>query len=66
MSMNQYVLKVDALIVVDSDGDADMVADNFYARLSELVQSEDHMLDAIVVAFPMPGNRPPERQGILA
>ena len=64
--MNQYILKINMSVVVDADSDIEMVCENFYARLSELVQSESHMLDASVEGFPMPGNRPPDQEGILA
>lgn len=53
--MDRYLLKVNLLVQVDVDGgDPEVIADNFYARLSELVQSEDHMIDAEVQVFRLP------------
>ena len=57
--MNRFILKVDMLVTVDTeDNDLEMICENFYARLSELVQSEEHMMEATVEGFPLPGNQP--------
>jgi hypothetical protein len=55
--MDRYLLEVNLLVQVDTEGETpDDIAANFYARLSELVQSEDHMLDAEVNIYPLAGN----------
>jgi hypothetical protein len=55
--MDRYLLKVGLLVQVDTEGEYEEdIAANFYARLSELVQSEDHMLSAEVEVFPLAGN----------
>ena len=52
--MDRYLLQVNLLVQVDTeDGCTDDIAANFYARLSELVQSENHMLDATVDIYPL-------------
>ena len=57
--MDRYLLEVNLLVQVDvPSGDMSDIAANFYARLSELVQSEDHMIDAEVNAYPLAGNSP--------
>ena len=55
--MNRYLLRISADIVIDSDSHPMEVSNNLYARLSELVQSEDHMIDADIQCFDMPGNK---------
>jgi hypothetical protein len=52
--MNRHILQVKLTVLVDSDGEVEMVSENFYARLSELVQSEDHMIDACIDSFTLP------------
>lgn len=55
--MDRYILEANLLVQVDvMEGNPDDIAANFYARLSELVQSEDHMLDADVQVYPLAGN----------
>lgn len=55
--MDRYLLQVRLLVQVDVDGQYEEdIAANFYARLSELVQSEDHMLDAEVDVYALAGN----------
>ena len=55
--MNRFIVKVEMLIAIDSDdNDIEMICENFYARLSELVQSEKHMLEASIEGFALPGN----------
>jgi hypothetical protein len=57
--MDRYLLEVKLLVQIDvPNGDMDDIVGNFYARLSELVQSEDHMLDAQVNAYQLAGNSP--------
>lgn len=57
--MNRFILKADMLIAIDSDdNDIEMICENFYARLSELVQNEKHMLEASIEGFALPGNEP--------
>lgn len=64
--MNRVLLRVNVLVAIDSDESVDTISENFYARLSELVQSEDHMLDALVEAFDLPGNIPAAGEAIIA
>lgn len=65
--MNRCVLKIGMLVAVDrGDSDIEMVCENFYARLSELVQSEDHMMDCTVEGFPLPGNQPVTGEPVTA
>jgi hypothetical protein len=64
--MDRYLLEVNLLVQVDTeDGCEDDIAANFYARLSELVQSEDHMLDAEVDVFPLAGNSKTEENAYV-
>ena len=63
--MDRYLMEVKLLVQVDvADGSTDDLAANFYARLSELVQSEDHMLDAEVNCWPLAGNSEPPRETV--
>lgn len=63
--MDRYLLEVNLLVQVDTeDGIPEDIAANFYARLSELVQSEDHMLSAEVEVFPLAGNSAESREAI--
>ena len=57
IDMNRYLLRINTDMVVDSDRNPVEVCENLYARLSELVQSEDHMLDTDIQWFDMPGNK---------
>lgn len=53
--MDRYVVRADMMVVIDTEGSTyEEVSANFYARLSELVPSEDHMLDCNVEAFDLP------------
>ena len=55
--MDRYLLQVKLLVQVDAAGQYEEdIAANFYARLSELAQSEDHMLDAEVDIYRLAGN----------
>lgn len=55
--MDRYLLQVKLLVQVDTEDQCEGdIAANFYARLSELVQSEDHMLDAEVDVYSLAGN----------
>lgn len=64
--MNRVLLRVNVLVAIDSDESIDTISENFYARLSELVQSEDHMLDALVEGFDLPGNAPATGGAVIA
>lgn len=56
--MNRYLLAIELLVQVDDPtGSRQDVAADFYSRLSELVQSEDHMLGATVEAYLLPGSK---------
>jgi hypothetical protein len=57
--MNRYVICVNMSIVVDSESEPEELCDDLYARLSELVQSEEHMLKAEIEYYNMPGNNMP-------
>jgi len=64
--MDRYLMEVKLLVQVDvADGAADDIAANFYARLSELVQSEDHMLDAEVNCWPLAGDSAPPAEAVI-
>lgn len=64
--MDRYLLEVRLLVQVDAEGQyEDDIAANFYARLSELVQSEDHMLDAEVNVYPLAGNSKTEENACV-
>ena len=65
-AVNRVLLRVSVLVAIDSDESIDTISENFYARLSELVQSEDHMLDALVEGFDLPGNPPATGEAIIA
>lgn len=65
--MNRFILKVNMLAAVDrEDNDIEMICANFYTRLSELVQSESHMLEATVEGYPLPGNQPVTGETVTA
>jgi hypothetical protein len=65
--MNRFILKAGILIAIDSDdNDIEMICENFYARLSELVQSEKHMLEASIEGFALPGNEPVAEEEVTA
>jgi Uma2 family endonuclease len=59
--MNRYVVRVvDLTLVIDSEETSnEVVAENFLARLAELTQSEEHLLDGEVYAMHLPGNKHP-------
>lgn len=65
-AMNRVLLRVNVLVAIDSDESIDTISENFYARLSELVQSEDHMLEALVDGFDLPDNTPTVGEVIIA
>jgi len=53
--MRQYVLEIDYTIVIEStNDDPGEVSDNFIARLTELVASNDHILGLSVQVLPIP------------
>lgn len=53
--MDRYVVTVNMTVAIDVEGSTfDEVGANFYARLSELVQSEDHMMACDVEVLELP------------
>lgn len=53
--MERFIVKVEMMVAIDVGGSTfDEVGANFYARLSELVQSEEHMLMCDVEVFELP------------
>ena len=55
--MDRFLLDVKLLVQIDAEDKLpEDIAADFYARLSELVQSEDHMLGADVEIYPLAGN----------
>ena len=59
--MSRCVLHVvDLMIVIDSEEtSSEVIAENFLARLNELTQSEDHLLNGKIYAMHLPGNKQP-------
>jgi hypothetical protein len=65
--MNRFILKIEMLIAIDSDNnEIETICENFYARLSELVQSEKHMLEASIEGLELPGSIPAAGEAIVA
>ena len=52
--MNRYLIKLSAMIVVDSPHLPDDVATGIAARLEEICQSSNHLLDYEVIPYIMP------------
>ena len=50
----RYLVDIEMQVLVDSDLDGEDVAENLYARLSELAYSDDHLLELSVFPRPLP------------
>ena len=52
--MNRYLVEISAMMVVDSEYSSDDVAIGIAARIEEIAQSNDHLLDYEVLPYEMP------------
>lgn len=52
--MQQYIVDVEMQFVVESREDVQNLAENIYARCSELAYSDDHILELSVYPRPLP------------
>lgn len=52
--MQQFIVDVEMQLVVDSEDDAEHLAENIYARCAELAYSDDHLLELSVFPRPLP------------
>ena len=50
----QYIVEVEMQIVVETDLEAEDLAENIYAQCAELAYSDDHLLELSVFPRPLP------------
>lgn len=56
--MKQYILEIEYRLIVESSAeDAEEMANNFVAQLTELAATNDHILGLNVQAYPVPALR---------
>jgi hypothetical protein len=52
--MPAYLVEVSGKAIVWTDEEQDDLAANIYARISEFVRDDDHLVDLCVDTFPLP------------
>lgn len=56
--MKQYILEIEYRVIVESSAeDAEEMANDFVAQLTELAATNDHILGLNVQAYPVPALR---------
>jgi hypothetical protein len=60
--MNRFLIKISAMMVIDSNYNCDDVAIGIAARLEEIAQSSEHLLDYEVSPYLLPEPHGPSHQ----